>query len=292
MRELQANYLSITADLVDEADDIAMESNYQIPLHLFSQPSPHGAIGQPARSNFETQSYVLPQSPSIAHSRSPYLNGEIDIAAIIAQAHKDHESHVSLMRDKERPVREDDTSSASKDKPIGASIWATHPHGGFDMNGAATDGISKSDESWDRATLASLPRSPPKRPLPLDARSSTFTAYSAPHSAPLYNVFNPNASPPTGVTKPNGRDRDPVASAGHQVEQHLQSLSKLLVPLVAQGQELEGIRQETAVWKQEWAKANKEAAQLRSMVTSLQAKDKNSAVRIYPFIRHPTVTAL
>ena len=237
----------ITADLIDPVDPLMTDTSRPYSPRLPSA----GVIGQP--------SPTLLSRHITSHTRSspPNSQAELDLAQLIAQAHRQHEV------DKAR------SQNGSSHNGVGVI--------GDGLNGL-TDSLRRlrTEDGWDRRFISghgdipspmpsSLPHSaplPPSQPL-------AETKFPAGHPFHRHETPSPFAAFQASTIKADVPiATDPAAQVAH----HLLSLSTIFNPLLFQQDEVERLKQEVEMWKEAWGKVEKERKRLEAVMASPSAR--------------------
>ncbi len=226
----------ITADLVDPSDISMTESALGRSPHFTSA----GVIGEPSPglfSNFPNSRHKIP---------APTNQAEMDLAALVAQAQRQHEA------EKGRVIH---NGAGNGDGMNGVNGEAHHRWGTDIWERAATKANGNGLRSALPQTTDDAPHSAPLPPF------QPFSDSKQPHHAQSYsNPLMPIKTSPPGSDVPH----DPAGQIAH----HLQSLATLFNPLLQQSDEVQSLRKEVEMWKGEWGKVDKEKKRLENIVAN------------------------
>ena len=120
------------------------------------------------------------------------------------------------------------------------------------------------EAEWPSQARAIQPVQPATHP---DVRGEYDPVPTQPSSAPAGN-FRQSSIPSLGPSKQTNLHGTPA----DQVTHHLDSLKYLFEPLLASVQEVEGLKKELTLWKNEWKAADKEARRLTGVLESKEEK--------------------
>ena len=224
--------------------------------------SPHGAIGQPLNT---PSSPTIPSNlsyPSTTQPKTPGLNSEFDLAALIAHAARQNEEKKSSNSQSGLNGYSPSQPSLMKVGVIGDGLTPKR-------------GIGLTDDIW---SDHSLKRTFSNTPIPGAPGSPVQNNSLKPGPLPLFQPFTDSNMPFTRIGTPLSGSKDVVG----QVQGHLDALSQLVTPLLAAQEEVERLRKEVELWRGEWGKGEKERKRLEGIVEeqSLVVSNKASLMGI------------
>jgi hypothetical protein len=260
-----ADMRSVTADLIDLTDLSLSLPDMDSPRH----PSPGvGAIGEPSPSLFSfSQSTHYPVSYHTNRTTKPPTPhtdqaADVDLAALIAQAHRQHEA------DKSRVTHNGGQPLGHGHGVIGEGL-AHNGHGmtrsglgGYNGNGTGSEERRWGLEEWERERLALSSSSPYAAPR----SASPPTAVAIPHS-PVSARTVPAAPNSASAGYPVA---GPTADPAGQVAHHLSAIQGLLGPMMSGVEDMERLKKEVEMWKGEWGRVEREKKRLEGVVQGME----------------------
>jgi hypothetical protein len=282
-----ADMRSVTADLIDLTDLSLSLPDMDSPRH----PSPGvGAIGEPSPSLFSfSQSTHYPVSYHTNRTTKPPTPhtdqaADVDLAALIAQAHRQHEA------DKSRVTHNGGQPLGHGHGVIGEGL-AHNGHGmtrsglgGYNGNGTGSEERRWGLEEWERERLALSSSSPYAAPRSATIPTPSLGAGVLRAAPPSYPIASPRTavaiphSPVSARTVPAAPNSasagypvaGPTADPAGQVAHHLSAIQGLLGPMMSGVEDMERLKKEVEMWKGEWGRVEREKKRLEGVVQGME----------------------
>lgn len=257
-----AMYLPLTPLDPSMDDMVPLSSTHYSPLH-----SP-GVIGHPPLPPHSPHPISSSNLSHTSQPKTPGLNGEFDVAALIAHAARQHEEKKS--------------SGGLTTHSVGVIGDGLTPKRNAAMGNGTITGM---DDIWGnpdtslKRTFSAQGGQLPSSPAPnatVNGRQ-TFQPFSGSPIVPFPRLGTPVSS--TG-------SRDVVA----EVQGHLSALSGLMAPLAGATEEVERLRKEVEMWKAEWGKGERERKRLETVI---EEQASSSSGKVSPsLLPHPSYWSL
>ena len=246
--------MTITADLVDPSD-LSMNDTNSSHLPLA------GIIGQPSPGLFPPGKFV--PHPSL-HSRTPVPQDltDLDLASLIAQAHKQHEIDKSRVSQIENGVFHDGMNGGMEDsrRRWEEDLWDRRSRDSSNGRGVGHGRIPSPMPN-------SMPHSAPLHPFQpfSDSKVGSTAHYTHTISTPCLpaQLSPPRPILPVGV--------DPTTQVAH----HLMAISSIMHPLLMQADEVDRLKREVEMLRGEWSRAEAERKRIENTLIITQSPKVN-----------------
>jgi hypothetical protein len=258
--------LSVTANLLDDADPASV-------LMVPRAPSPDaGPIGQPSPSLLShVYTRYVPSNTHTYTMKTPNADAaEVDLAALIAEARRQHEPDKSRIdlngRATEHAQHRSFETGVIEDGLVGAIGQTTV------LSGNGEHHRRWASEEWDRIPSPSYFSDPAPNPTPAPTLRSALPYHVASprQIAPGPITPSPHLSrmiPSQVALRATGTD-DPAGQVSH----HLAAIQGLLAPMMAGAEEMQRLKKEVEMWKGEWGKVDREKKRLEGVVQGLEER--------------------
>lgn len=209
------------------------------------QPSPHGAIGErPSKTSSHARSSSLAGAPRTPLGGKQSSDDDMDLPTLMSHGQR------QLDLDRSRFGR-------FGIPPAPASAGAAPLRGRTGMGAESNDSPSRWAEEWRESTPRSRDTSMQRQVSSTGATSTSTLAFKDQgFPSPIGRRSFAAASTPSSS--------DPSVTATH----HLNALSAVLNPLIAQSDEVIRLRAEVELWRGEWQRCDRERRRLEAIVST------------------------
>ena len=241
--------MTITADLVDPSDLSMNDTNS---LRSPRLPSA-GIIGQPSPGLLPPESYVTYPT---SRSRTPISQdpNDLDLASLIAQAHKQHEIDKAHASQIDTYVNHDATNGGMGEfrRRREEDIWDRLSHKSSNGHGSIPSPMPNS-----------MPHSAPLHQF--QPFSDSRLGPTAHHAHTISTPCIPAQPSPIRAGVPIGVD------ASAQLAHHLMAISSIINPLLKQADEVDKLKMEVEMLRGEWFRVEAERKRIENMLILTQS---------------------